>query len=164
MKQAARPIRNTMATLVASALVASIALLAAPATAQGSPWQQECKDAWADAPASSYCSPSIDRRGAASDGTTGHCNLSVMSCSITVSVATTDGTENQTFTDNSNMVKSVADTDDVTLCFSVDDGQWTMSLNVGACASGEVNLSTATSTGLPAITAPNDDGTGDSGS
>ena len=87
-----------------------------------------------------------------------------MFCSITVSVATTDGTENQTFTDNSNMVKSVADTDDITLCFSVDDGQWTMSLNVGACASGEVNLSTATSTGLPAITAPNDDGTGDSGS
>ena len=117
MKRAARTIRNTTATLIAIALGASSALLAAPAAAQGSPWQQECFDAWADAPASSYCSPSVDRRGAATDGTTGHCNLFLMSCSVTVSVATTDGTENRTFTDNSNMTKSVADTDDITLCW-----------------------------------------------
>ena len=146
---------TTTARHIARALAA--ALIVAACAAPGSvgaqtAWQQTCTDAWDDAPAKLYCNASVTRVGTASDGSTGHCYLQTISCSIVLTVAITDGERSGTYTASGySMTQSPENTQDITLCFATDNDEWDMNLNVGACDSGDIDLDTARSTGLPLI-------------
>ena len=151
--------RTATARNIARAITAAVAVAACaaagPAGAQTrSPtaYSQVCIDAWDDAPAKLYCSAAVTRIGTSTAGDTGHCYVSGISCSINLTVAIPDGETAGTFTDSRYaMTQSPENTEDITLCFAIDDDEWDMKLNVGACASGEVDLDTARSTGLPLI-------------
>ena len=50
------------------------------------------------------------------------------------------------------MIESPTTSDDITLCWALQSGAYVMNLSAETCGTGEVDLSTATSTGLPPIT------------
>jgi hypothetical protein len=151
---------RTIARALGAALLVAACAAPGPAGAQTA-WQQLCIDAWDDAPAELYCSAGVARVGAASDGSTGHCYVSRISCSINVTVAITGGEAAGSYTASRySMTQTPEDTEDITLCFAIDDDAWEMNLNVGACGSGEIDLDTARSTGLPLIETESADGDG----
>ena len=117
----------------------------------------ECDDAWDDAPAEGYCTSGGET--ATTDGT--KCAISVSSCSITVdivydqivlaSVAFTP-TFPADWTNSSEGV-SLADTDDIDICFDAADGADADGGNIvatvrTACGNNEINSSDAKRSGV----------------
>ena len=151
--------RNSAAAIIAMAVAASGALLAGPASVQADAYQQVCTDAWDDAPASAHCSATVTRFLATNPTNAGNCNIAFSACEISV-------LQNENVPDDqtsvleaflwfvlrwSTMIESPTTTDDITLCWSLQGDAYVMELSAAACASSEIDLSTATSTGLPPI-------------
>ena len=152
--------RNSAAAIVAIAFAASGALLAGPAAVQADAYQEVCTDAWDDAPASDHCTATVTRLPATNPTNAGHCNIAFSGCEIIV-VQNPDVpadllvilSRRLTFVlGPSTMIESPTTSDDITLCWALQSGAYVMDLSAEACGSGEVDLSTATSTGLPPIT------------
>ena len=153
--------RNSAAAIVAIAFAASGALLAGPAAVQADAYQQVCTDAWDDAPAKAHCSATVTRFLATNPTNAGNCNIVFSSCEISVlqNQPDPDPDEETTVLEAylwfvlrwSTMIESPTTTDDITLCWSLQDDAYVMELSAETCGTGEIDLSTATSTGLPAI-------------
>ena len=77
--------------------------------------------------------------------------MSSIDCEATVTVGSGDAAVETTF-DFSKSQKTISPdrVGDLTLCWRDDSGEWEMGLRAG-CASGQTDLDTATTSGLPAI-------------
>jgi len=111
---------------------------------------QECSDAWADSPASGFCTTAVFGRDPRdNDGNAGDCRVNA-SCSITVTI-NTNPSRSQTWAITLNRVLAKDDMDDVDFCFAASDASTTgylVSSGVG-CSAGQTASSVATSAGLP---------------
>ena len=119
--------------------------------ADGTPtaWMQECIDAWEDAPAEAHCSANVKRFTATASTFPEYCFIEQVSCSVDVHVNGDDGTILTTFTESQHgFIDTPADTSDITLCWTEEDGAWEMDLRSETCDSDETDLATATSTGV----------------
>ena len=143
------------ATLGALVVAGAVALSGAQtAQATDNPFEQVCEDAWDDAPARPYCSAIVNRIGTANDTTGNQCYLLQINCRATVNVATDTGTQLETFEAwQYSLTQSPQATDDITLCWASDQGSYAMLVSATACGSDQISLSTAGSTGLPALPA-----------
>ena len=109
---------------------------------------QKCIDEWDDSDAADYCTATVGRVGASTDGTAGHCIVSA-SCSVTVDVDDVSTVLSKV------IVKTVPrkKTDDQTLC--VGPNAWGTAYDLflrRSCESDEVSAYTAVQNGLAAIT------------
>jgi hypothetical protein len=138
-------------TTAAAIAFAAAASLAGPATAQDdteSAWQQVCTDAWDDAPASEYCPATVTRIASTATTDAGQCTITA-SCSATANLV---GGGTQAFTVAPGWMNlPPSETDDVTLCWSIDGDEYDMNISASKCKDDEIDLSTATGTGLPPI-------------
>ena len=142
--------RRTSSTLPIVPAILACAFALAHSTASAN-WQQPCIDAWADAPASSYCtSTSVTRVSGGPSYTHGKCLIAVTSCSIEVLV----GSQNETFTPDwpdalspSRNGVSVADTSRIDICFTDDSDGWSAEVKTG-CSSTETDSEAAVDDGL----------------
>ena len=117
-------------------------------------FQQVCNDSWDDAPASAFCTPtSLERL---THSKYGWCELTHISCSITVTVGSDDDAEQQTFTPGRGyFLLEPQQVDEIDICFIVDDTspqspEWIARVRQG-CESGWTDSATATAEGLPAL-------------
>ena len=116
----------------------------------------ECDDAWDDAPAEAYCRPNEGAMAATADNT---CLVGASACSITVDVTESGTTVSETFTPSFPSAwtyltsdLSLDKTDDIDICFDGGDADTDASNIVAtvrtACRNYEVNSSDAVSNGL----------------
>lgn len=106
----------------------------------------DCTDAWADAPAKSYCAA----EGAMATSDAEKCIVGASSCSITVDITESGETESVTFNptfprawtlDTGGI--SLPDTDDIDICFATASNEITAAVKIG-CDTNEVTSATAT--------------------